>query len=146
MESINTTVPDTVEDIDEDEKEGDQETHPEQNSRLNDNPEHRTHLPGTTSGLMRKLTQLVMTNMPLGRYTWQTEWAMWQISFTLYSLPGLRTAFVFFVGALVSHKQHKCLQILDKVGHNQQVGNINFACQPSLQTIPQFHSCIPKFT
>ena len=79
MESINTTVPDTVEDIDQDKEEGDQETHPEQNSRLNDNPEHRTHLPGTTSGLMRKLTQLVMTNMQLGRYTWQIEWVLRQI-------------------------------------------------------------------
>ena len=27
-------------------------------------------LPGTTSGLIRKLTQLVTTNMKLGRYTW----------------------------------------------------------------------------
>jgi hypothetical protein len=27
------------------------------------------YLPGTTSGLMRKLTQLVITNMQLGRYT-----------------------------------------------------------------------------
>ena len=79
MESINTPVPDTVEDIDKDKEEGDQETHPEQKSRLNDIPDHRTHLPGTTSGLMRKLTQLVMTNMQLGRYTWQIEWVLRQI-------------------------------------------------------------------
>ena len=30
----------------------------------------RAILPGTTSGLIRKLTQLVTTNMKLGRYTW----------------------------------------------------------------------------
>ena len=31
----------------------------------------RAILPGTTSGLIRKLTQLVTTNMKLGRYTWK---------------------------------------------------------------------------
>ena len=41
------------------------------NNNNNDNiNDTHAYLPGTTSGLIRKLTQLTITNIQLGRYTW----------------------------------------------------------------------------
>ena len=63
--------PDTVKNIDENQEQGDQHRHSRLKNYWQSFCNFMYHLPGTTSGLTRKLTQLTMTNMKLGRYTYK---------------------------------------------------------------------------